>query len=210
MTYNCRAKDPSICRVHGTTGAVSRLQGIADSAAKSNNMELYFSSRAMMDNLLESEDGDTVNFIFPNTGNMILGNWVDENKEIVKEAPTDMLVRNLYTVSGTDTDQNRIKELLGQRGYEEKDIFLAKVFSFRKEDTGHGNAKSISGVDPYRAAYTLEALHGVTLEKDVRETLVKRNFSVSDYECIVTRERCQKFRDDYEQFLSFSKNLANL
>jgi hypothetical protein len=58
MGIQCRAKDPSSCRVHGTSGTYERLQGIADRAALSGNTSLYLDMRAQMDAL--SDEVDTV------------------------------------------------------------------------------------------------------------------------------------------------------
>lgn len=51
MANDCRAKDPSSCRVHGTSGTYEKLQAIADSAATSGDSALYMKTRAEMDAL---------------------------------------------------------------------------------------------------------------------------------------------------------------
>jgi hypothetical protein len=56
MATQCRAKDPSSCRVHGTSGELQKLQKIAASAIISGDMDLYVSTRAEMD-ALSDENG---------------------------------------------------------------------------------------------------------------------------------------------------------
>jgi hypothetical protein len=56
MGIQCRAKDPSSCRVHGTQGTYEKLQVVADKAAMSGNTSLYMDIRAQMDELMDDED----------------------------------------------------------------------------------------------------------------------------------------------------------
>jgi hypothetical protein len=49
MANDCRAKDPSSCRVHGTGGTYEKLKEVADSAASSGDAEAYMNARAEMD-----------------------------------------------------------------------------------------------------------------------------------------------------------------
>lgn len=56
MGIQCRAKDPSSCRVHGTQGAYEKLQVEADRAAMSGNTSLYMDIRGKMDELMDDED----------------------------------------------------------------------------------------------------------------------------------------------------------
>lgn len=56
MGIQCRAKDPSSCRVHGTQGAYEKLQAEADRAAMSGNTSLYMDIRGKMDILADDAD----------------------------------------------------------------------------------------------------------------------------------------------------------
>lgn len=51
MANDCRAKDPSSCRVHGSSGTYEKLQAVADSAAASGDSALYMKTRSEMDAL---------------------------------------------------------------------------------------------------------------------------------------------------------------
>lgn len=55
MGIQCRAKDPSSCRVHGTQGTYEKLQAEADQAAMSGNTSLYMDIRGKMDALADDE-----------------------------------------------------------------------------------------------------------------------------------------------------------
>lgn len=59
MANDCRAKDPSSCRVHGTSGTYEKLQAIADSAATSGDSALYMKTRAEMDALSDDDNGES-------------------------------------------------------------------------------------------------------------------------------------------------------
>lgn len=56
MAIHCRAKDPSSCRVHGTSGSYEKLQEVADQAALSGDMKAYLSARAEMDALTDDAE----------------------------------------------------------------------------------------------------------------------------------------------------------
>lgn len=56
MGIQCRAKDPSSCRVHGTQGVYEKLQAEADQAAMSGNTSLYMDIRGKMDALADDVD----------------------------------------------------------------------------------------------------------------------------------------------------------
>lgn len=53
MASECRAKDPSSCRVHGTGGSFEKFQAIADAAAVSGDVDLYIKTRAKIDSIEE-------------------------------------------------------------------------------------------------------------------------------------------------------------
>lgn len=58
MANDCRAKDPSSCRVHGSSGTYEKLQAVADSAAASGDSALYMKTRAEMDALSDDVTTD--------------------------------------------------------------------------------------------------------------------------------------------------------
>lgn len=64
MAIQCRAKDPSECRVHGTNGKWDRLQRVADHAAKIGDYDLYSQTRAEMDSLKDDEPATASAFMF--------------------------------------------------------------------------------------------------------------------------------------------------
>jgi hypothetical protein len=53
MANQCRAKDPSSCRVHGATGTAQSLKGMAENAADAGNLALYLSARVKLDTMTE-------------------------------------------------------------------------------------------------------------------------------------------------------------
>lgn len=53
MASECRAKDPSSCRVHGSTDTVQNLEAAANHAAATGNMAQYLSARVKLDNMAE-------------------------------------------------------------------------------------------------------------------------------------------------------------
>ena len=55
MASQCRAKDPSSCRVHGTTGTLQKLEGIANQAAASGDAELYLRIRSEIESLSDDD-----------------------------------------------------------------------------------------------------------------------------------------------------------
>ena len=58
MANDCRAKDPSSCRVHGTSGTYEKLQAVADTAAANGDSALYMKTRAEMDALSDDDNGE--------------------------------------------------------------------------------------------------------------------------------------------------------
>lgn len=62
MAAECRAKDPSSCRVHGSSsGADQNLNHVANKAAKSRDLNAYLSARSEMDSKnIASEDNEDV------------------------------------------------------------------------------------------------------------------------------------------------------
>ena len=52
MAKTCRAKNPSLCRVHGSGGTtVQQLNAVVEAAASSQDMDLYMSAREQLDAL---------------------------------------------------------------------------------------------------------------------------------------------------------------
>lgn len=65
MAKECRAKDPSSCRVHGSTDTVQNLQSVADKAAASGNIDLYIKTRETIDSSNVSVDYSAQNEAIP-------------------------------------------------------------------------------------------------------------------------------------------------
>ena len=53
MANDCRAKDPSSCRVHGSADTAQSLEAAANHAAATGNMAQYLSARVKLDNIAE-------------------------------------------------------------------------------------------------------------------------------------------------------------
>lgn len=49
MAHQCKAKDPNSCRVHGHVDTMQQLQGVADSAVSSKDLNSYLQAKEMID-----------------------------------------------------------------------------------------------------------------------------------------------------------------
>lgn len=199
MATQCRAKNPSSCRMHGSGGMLERLEATAEEAYTNNDVLLYMKTREQLDAL--SEDSENPSFIAPDRGDLILSNWTNQHGEIIPEAPNDMLLSNLYQSSYMPVDKvNQVEDMLADRGYDEKDIFLAKYFLFKKEDSTD-RWREISRIEVARAGIDIEKAHGVTVDHHDREIFSEKFFYFAFTDTTVTKRMCQKFVEGYEDYV---------
>lgn len=197
MANNCRAKEPNSCRVHGNGGELDRLQGVADNAATSGNIELYLSTRAQMETL---KDDEPTKFIAPDRGVFSIENWKDDQGEIMEEAPNDMLIANLYKASaGELPDTNKVIDILKKRGYEDQDLFLAKHFRFGREDNSSTNPVTARKLS--RLTTEIENRNKVRFPPPAKEAFIRKYFDLSSPTQAADREHCKRFIEDYTKFL---------
>lgn len=202
MPTQCRAKDPNSCRVHGSGGKLEFLQQQADHYLRMRNMSAYIAIKADIDKLAD-EDEPKPSFegmIAPDTGNLIVGNWKDENGQVIAEAPNDMLLSNLSQSSVQSMpDTERIKEILRSRGYNENDLFMTKHFHFKKDDPDSKD-REITQMEVIRASMDIENKHGVKVDPHDRDQVIERHFYYIQYDTTATKSRCKKFIEDYENY----------
>lgn len=200
MATQCRAKNPTSCRVHGNGGMLERLTAMNEEAFTNNDVLLYMTTRDQIEAL--NDDSETPSFIAPDRGDLILDNWTNQHGEIIPEAPNDMLLSNLYQSSYMPVGKiNQVEDMLADRGYSEKDLFLAKHFNFKKNDSGDRGMREITKVEVARAAMTIERKHGVTVDNHDRDIFSEKYFYFISYDTTATKERCQKFVDGYEDYV---------
>jgi hypothetical protein len=200
MASQCRAKDPNSCRVHGSGGMMERLTAMNEEAFRDNDVMLYVQTKDQIEAL--SEDSDTPSFIAPDRGELLVDNWTNKHGEIIPEAPNDMLLSNLYQSSAMPvTKINQIEDMLADRGYGEKDMFLAKHFRFKKDESGARNMREVTKTEVARAGMNIERSHGVTVDNHDRDIYSEQYFHFVSYDTTVTKERCQQFVEGYETYV---------
>lgn len=205
MATQCRAKNPTSCRVHGNGGMLERLTALNEDAFRDNDVLLYMTTRDQIEAL--NDDSETPSFIAPDRGDLILDNWTNKHGEIIPEAPNDMLLSNLYQSSYMPVDKiNQIEDMLADRGYDQKDIFLAKHFSLKKGDPD-SKYTEVAKTEVNRAAMDIEKAHGVEMDRHDRDIFTEQYFHFhSSLDTTVTKHRCQKFMDGYEDYVkNYSK-----
>lgn len=200
MATVCRAKNPTSCRVHGNGGMMERLTALNEEAYVNNDVLLYMKTRDQIEAL--SDDSETPSFIAPDRGDLILGNWTNQHGEIIPEAPNDMLLSNLYQSSYMPVDKiNQVEDMLADRGYDQKDLFLAKHFSLKKGDPD-SKYTEVAKTEVNRAAMDIEKIHGVEMDRHDRDIFTEQYFYFhSSLDTTVTKYRCQKFMDEYEAYV---------
>lgn len=195
----CRAKNPNSCRVHGNGGMVERLTKMNEEAYRDNDVLQYMTTRDQLEAL--SDDSETPSFIAPDRGDLIVDNWTNQHGEIIPEAPNDMLLSNLYQSSFMPvTKISQIEDMLADRGYDEKDLFLAKHFSFKKNDKDQ-SLRDITQMETVRAAMNIERKHGVIVDNHDRDIYSEKHFHFVSYDTTVEKARCQKFVEGYEDYV---------
>lgn len=199
MATQCRAKNPSTCRMHGSGGMVERLESISEEAYRDNDVILYMKTREQLEAL--SDDSDTPSFIAPDRGDLILDNWTNQHGEIIPEAPNDMLLSNLYQSSYMPVGKiNQVEDMLADRGYDEKDMFLAKHFCFKKEDS-EDRWREVTRTEVARAGMNIEKANGVTVDHHDRDIFSEKFFYFASLDTTVTKRMCQKFVEGYEEYV---------
>lgn len=199
MSVPCRAKNPTSCRVHGDGGMVERLTAMNEEAYTNNDVILYMKTRDELEAL--SDDSDTPTFIAPDRGDLIIDNWTNKHGEIIPEAPNDMLLSNLYQSSFMPVAKmNQVEDMLADRGYGEKDIFLAKHFQFKKDESAQ-NMRDVTQMEVIRAGMDIEKTHGVTVDRHDRDIFSEKYFHFYSMDTTVTKDRCQKFIEGYEDYV---------
>lgn len=200
----CRAKDPHSCRVHGNGGEFERLQAVADNAAVSKDVDLYLSTRAQIESL--TDDTELTQFIAPDNGNLDLHDWKDRTGDIVPEAPNDMLLNNLHRSSYMYvSEESEIETLLTGRGYDKQDMFLAKHFQFRKDDSSTTRLEIMSN-DAFRVCDALQKEEGITLSTENTERIVNQHFDFQKWTGSgESKEQCQEFVKSYRKLLTDKK-----
>lgn len=200
----CRAKDPNSCRVHGSGGTMQHLQSIADKATQNKDMSTYIKTRAMIDSL--DENGETPTFILPDTGNLTLKNFMSKDGEILREAPNDMLIRNLSDPNLHDTPEHKaITSVLEGRGWDESSLLLAKHFGFRKdEESWEKQGHSITLTQLENASGDIEKKHGVTdMSAVMRYEFIHETFDFDvDNNVKANSDSCKKFVENYEKIVA--------
>jgi hypothetical protein len=178
------------------------LQGLADSYAQNRDVARYMAVRADMDKLTDEDPAaEKPVFIAPDTGNLIVGNWLDEDGDIMPEAPNDMLLSNLYQSSYTHVKQSdQIEDMLRDRGYTDKDLRLAKYFRFKKEDDDF-RYREVSSMEVIRALADVQDKVGIVPHTGQREVFIRDKFGSSRYGFDISKDEAQKCLDDYKEFL---------
>lgn len=200
MAVQCRAKNPSSCRVHGTGGMVERLTATNEEAYRDNDVMLYMDTRNQLEAL--TEDSETPSFIAPDRGDLAVENWTNKHGEIIPEAPNDMLVSNLYQSSSSPVAHvNQIEDMLADRGYGEQDLLLTKHFGFKKTDSGKRNEREVSQTEVVRACMEIENKHGITVDNHDRDIFTEKYFHFTSTDTVTTKERCQKLVEGYESYV---------
>jgi hypothetical protein len=185
--------------MHGSGGMVERLESISEEAYRNNDVILYMKTREQLEAL--SDDSDTPSFIAPDRGDLILDNWTNQHGEIIPEAPNDMLLSNLYQSSFMPVDKiNQVEDMLADRGYDEKDMFLAKHFCFKKED-GEQKYREVTRMEVIRAGMNIEKAHEVTVDRHDRDIFSEKFFYFTTTDTTTTKRRCQQFVEGYEEYV---------
>lgn len=199
MATQCRAKNPNSCRVHGNGGMLERLTAMNEEAYTNNDVLLYMTTRDQIEAL--SDDSETPSFIAPDRGDLIIDNWTNKHGEIIPEAPNDMLLSNLYQSSFMPVAKmDQVEDMLADRGYDEKDMFLAKHFHFKKGEDGR-TMRDITKMEVIRAGMNIERTHGVTVDNHDRDIFSEKYFQFYSMDTTVTKDRCQKFVEGYEDYV---------
>jgi hypothetical protein len=182
---------------------MEELQTVADKAAFSGDIDLYMRTRAEIENLT---DEPAPSFIAPDTGNLLVDNWKDDDGNLLPESPNDMLLSNLAQSSVQPMpDTEKVEEMLRGRGYDDEDLFLAKHFHFRKEETGRHHSREITRMEVIRAGREIERKHGAQIDPHDRDQVIERYFHFFSSDIVTHRERCKQYVEGYGRYVQSFK-----
>jgi hypothetical protein len=127
MTKECRAKDPSSCRVHGSADTVQNLKETASSAADSGNIDLYLSARAKLDSM------DASNFSSPTIPVKAVEAAAKAEWELAATSPTS------WEKLGSDWKAHYQKDAFGSLEAAQRDMPFGRITDQAVEETAKYN-----------------------------------------------------------------------
>lgn len=174
------------------------MQGVADRAATSGNIELYLRTRAEMEALT---DDQLPNFAPPYRDNNDLETWKDHSGNLLADTPSKTLVTHLYRSASRELpDADKVTDLLNLRRYGDHDLLLAKHFGLEKD--GNPSTNAITARKLTRLTADIEAKHKVRYPPPNKEAFIRKYFNLSSTVTNADRAHCKKFVEDYEKYVT--------